>query len=319
MLGYRHHFHAGNAADTLKHMVLIFCLDYLRRKETPFLCVDTHGGRGLYRLDNREWEGGLGRLLGAEGLPPMAERYLRLCLGEAAAEEKGPERTDPEQAAGPGPAAETERPGGKQAAGEVFLYRGSPAIMKALLRPGDRLVCFELHPGDYPALKEFLAGPPRGGGSPGVKPPAAGKAEARKEDGPGGLKGLLPPPSGRGLILIDPAWELKSDYGEIPRRLGEALKRFPQGIYILWYPLLKKSTGEGLPEALEKIHPRRRCRVELYTPESANSPRGMYGSGLFIYNPPWTLKGALEETLPVLASRIGTGGGGWTLRWEPGV
>jgi 23S rRNA (adenine2030-N6)-methyltransferase len=291
MLGYRHCFHAGNAADTLKHMVLIFCLDYLRQKEKPFLCVDTHGGQGLYRLDNREWEGGVGRLLGAEGLPPMAERYLRLCLGEA-----GPED------------------GGAGAAGGALLYRGSPGVMKALLRPGDRLVCFELHPGDYPALKEFLEGPPRGPRGGG-----AGKAEARREDGPGGLRGLLPPPSGRGLVLIDPSWELKTDYGEIPRRLGEALKRFPQGIYILWYPLLKKPPEEGLPEALEKIQSRRRCRVELYTPGlvRGNSPRGMYGSGLFVYNPPWTLRAALEETLPVLAARVGSGGEGWKLRWEP--
>jgi 23S rRNA (adenine2030-N6)-methyltransferase len=126
MLAYRHSFHAGNAADALKHMVLIFCLDYLRQKEKPFLCVDTHAGRGLYRLDNREWEGGLGRLLGAEGLPPMAERYLRLCLGEVRPEQAAVEQGRPAWA------------GAAPGAGGVLLYRGSPAVMKALLRPGDR-------------------------------------------------------------------------------------------------------------------------------------------------------------------------------------
>jgi 23S rRNA (adenine2030-N6)-methyltransferase len=303
MLAYRHSFNAGNAADALKHMVLIFCLDYLRQKEKPFLCVDTHAGRGLYRLDNREWEAGLGRLLGAEGLPPMAERYLRLCLA--------PTVTANGEEAGGAPGA------GVSEAGGPLLYRGSPAVMKALLRPGDRLVCFELHPGDYPALKDCIEGPP--GAPSGAAHPAAGKAEARREDGPRGLRGLLPPPSGRGLILIDPSWELKGDYGEIPRRLGEALKRFPGGVYILWYPLLKKPPVEGFPAALEGLHARSWCRVELHTPEPPNSPRGMYGSGLFVYNPPWTLREALEETLPALAARMGTGETGWKLRWESGA
>jgi 23S rRNA (adenine2030-N6)-methyltransferase len=166
-------------------------------------------------------------------------------------------------------------------------------------------------------LKACLEGPGGEGGLPGLRRPAAGKAEARREDGPRGLRGLLPPPSGRGLILIDPSWELKSDYGEIPRRLEEALRRFPQGIYILWYPLLKKPPAAGFQEALEKIRPPRLCLIELYTPEPPNSPRGMYGSGLVICNPPWTLREALDETLPVLAARMGTGGTGWKLRWEP--
>ena len=281
---YRHGFHAGNAADVLKHGVLIFCLDYLRQKEKPFLCVDTHAGAGLYLLegknapDNREWKTGLGKLFPflpeREKLPAMAARYLELISSPPGV----PDR-----------------------------YRGSPLIMERLLRKGDRLVCFELHPEDVKTLARVTGG----------------RTEVRQEDGPGGLKALLPPPSRRGLVFIDPSWEEKDEYDAIPLAAGGAIRRFPEGVYIIWYPLLaspKNPSKAGLEvsAALLGNYAGRRCRVELDTtsrnkpPE--NSPRGMYGSGLVIYNPPWTLRPALEETLPFLASVLGSPGG-WRLDW----
>jgi 23S rRNA (adenine2030-N6)-methyltransferase len=280
VLSYRHEFHAGNAADVLKHEILIFCLDYLRQKEKAFLCVDTHAGAGLYLLDgksapdNREWERGLGKLLPLlqerDKIPAMTARYL-------------------EMNAGGGPA------------GAPGCYRGSPLIMATLLRKQDRLVCFELHPEDFKTLEQVTRG----------------RAEVRREDGPGGLKALLPPPSRRGLVLIDPAWEEKDEYRSVPLAAAGALRRFPEGIYIIWYPLLTlpknpSLAGLELSETLLGNYAGRRCRVELYTASrkhpAENSPRGMYGSGLVIYNPPWTLRTALEEALPFLASALGRTG-----------
>jgi 23S rRNA (adenine2030-N6)-methyltransferase len=299
MLSYRHGFHAGNHADVFKHIVLVFCLDYLAGKEKPLLCVDTHAGAGVYDLEegrNREWEGGIGKLTAA-ALPPMAARYLEVA-GLAGAAASG---------------------------GKARVYPGSPLITASLLRKQDRLVCCELHPADYKileaALNDFGASPERRDQAPVV--------ETRREDGPASLKALLPPPSRRGLILIDPSWEEKDEYETIPQALSAAVKRFPQGMYILWYPLLavpKTAAGEMLPETLMGLYGGNRCRAELRTAKPAGqqrswerslggrSPRGMYGSGLVVFNPPYTLKAALEGILPWLAETLGVGGSG-RLEW----
>ncbi|GHV80290.1 ribosomal RNA large subunit methyltransferase J [Spirochaetia bacterium] len=272
MLSYRHAFHAGNAADVLKHAVLTYCLDYLGQKETPFLAVDTHAGAGFYSLtegyaaQNREWERGIGRLVDQTALPPLLARYAALV---------------------------------KETLGvELPRYPGSPALIQRLLRGQDRAVCFELHPADFTALEENFS--------------ADHRFRLLREDGLGGLKALLPPPSRRACVFIDPPYEMKSDYAAVPEHLAEALRRFPTGMYITWYPLLGRrsgaeSGGEGaaLRETLLGLYGGNRCAVELRTakpPTLPASPR-MYGSGLVIYNPPWTLRGALEESLPVLVGR----------------
>jgi 23S rRNA (adenine2030-N6)-methyltransferase len=263
--------------------------------------VDTHAGAGLYSLregfsaQNREWENGVGKLINAAhkgALCAMLRRYLEVCVPA----QPGSSGTLPN---------------------EPDTYPGSPLIMARLLkasgrlleasgrlpRPADRLVCFELHPADYEACKVNLKD----------------RAELRQADGFAGLKALLPPPSRRGLIFIDPPYEVKDDYTRLPETIAAALKRFPSGVYIIWYPLLREQpAGAGdLPARLMDLYQGNRCRAELYTsaPDAApgNSPRKMYGSGLVIYNPPWTLKAALEETLPVLGALIGTGEDGFLI------
>jgi 23S rRNA (adenine2030-N6)-methyltransferase len=140
------------------------------------------------------------------------------------------------------------------------------------------------------------------------------------------LKALLPPPSRRGCIFIDPSYEVKDDYALLPEALGEGLKRFPGGMYIIWYPLLGrehpavrgKTGARELPETLMallgKSPCRRYCRAELRTAGARD--RGMYGSGLVIAHPPWTLRAALEEALPFLARLLGGAEGSWDLWWE---
>jgi 23S rRNA (adenine2030-N6)-methyltransferase len=293
MLGYRHAFHAGNPADVFKHSALIFCLEYLTRKETPLLCVDTHAGRGMYRLDegfaakNREWEGGANRFRRFRGpLPALLESWRMLAWADGAA-----------------PAADGMAP----AAGRAALwYPGSPEIFRRLLRGQDRVCCFELHPSDFAALEERFRHDRR--------------FRIGRKDGFEGLIALLPPSSRRGLIFIDPSYEMKEDFDRLPECLSGALRRFSTGTYLIWYPLLSGFPKSlRLPEGLMELYGGNRLRVELYTgtarPEDngasagqgGRSPRGMYGSGLVIYNPPWTLGPALEEALPFLAGKTPAG------------
>ncbi|WP_010256167.1 23S rRNA (adenine(2030)-N(6))-methyltransferase RlmJ [Treponema primitia] len=297
MLSYRHGFHAGNAADVLKHAVLMYCLDYLGQKEAPFLVIDTHSGAGRYSLtegyaaQNREWEQGVGRLLDQAVLPPLLDRYaalVRESLGAKFSAEFPP----------------------------AGRYPGSPALIQRLLRSQDRAVCFELHPADFAVLEDTL------------------KADKRfrvlREDGLGGLKALLPPPSRRGCVFIDPSYEMKSDYEAVPEKLIEALRRFPTGLYITWYPLLARRSGaelnddagegatqqEALRETLLGLYSGNRCAVELRTAAAGGGGKRLYGSGLVIYNPPFTLRKALDESLPALAELLREGQGSWDLRWE---
>ncbi|MDR2185412.1 MAG: 23S rRNA (adenine(2030)-N(6))-methyltransferase RlmJ [Treponema sp.] len=309
MLSYRHAFHAGGAADVLKHTVLVFCLDYLGQKEKPFLCVDTHAGAGLYPLtegyaaQNREWERGIGRLRAwGRKLPPALSRYLDLAEGSPAEGSGGPAET---------PAS-------------APVYPGSPGFIRKLLRPQDRAACFELHPADFARLYEDFGGDPR--------------FMIRRENGLAALKALLPPPSRRGCIFIDPSYEIKDDYRLIPKMLAEALGRFPQGIYIIWYPLLLDKTELSsvlrrsltLPEKLTALYGGNRCRIELRTGSAAvhdsavrdgvihdggeqKNAGALFGSGLIIYNPPWILRAAMDEALPALTEGLGCTG---RMSWE---
>ena len=311
MLGYRHAFHAGNPADVLKHSALIFCLEYLTRKETPLLCVDTHAGRGMYRLDegfaakNREWERGAGRLRRFRGTMPALLESWRVFVraGGTGVAAKDTAATD-------GAAAD----GGAMAADDGALwYPGSPEIFRRLLREQDRVCCFELHPSDFAALDEGFRHDRR--------------FRIDRQDGFKGLITLLPPPSRRGLVFIDPSYEMKEDFDRLPECLSGALRRFSTGTYLVWYPLLSAYPKSlRLPEGLMELYGGNRLRVELYTgaarPEDGGtspgqggrSPRGMYGSGLVIYNPPWTLGPALEEALPFLAEGPEGGERGWRIR-----
>lgn len=285
MLSYRHGFHAGSAADVLKHTVLVFCLEYLTKKEKALVCIDTHAGAGIYPInESGEWEKGMGKLYGFRGpgmiCPAPVLRYADL------------------------------------AAADKNLYPGSPLLAAKLLRAQDRLVCFELHPKEFTLLESAIAELKQ-------SLPNCPKTEVRREDGPASLKRLLPPKSGRGLVLIDPSWEENDEYTGIPNHISAALKRFARGTYIVWYPLLEKPKApqrgnETFGKTLLDLHSGGRCRAELYSTVSnrgIHSPRGMYGSGLVIYNPPWTLRHAFEEIMPFLAGVLMTEGK-WTLEWK---
>lgn len=280
MLSYRHGFHAGNHADVFKHLVLIECLDRLVKKDKPLLYIDTHAGAGSYRLH--------------EGYAAMNKEWAT-----------GIARLTASSQAGPVPAAITRYLSVVSRYAEPgTAYPGSPMIAATLLRAQDRLALFELHPNDSDPLSSLFAGDRR--------------VEARTTDGFGGLRALLPPPSRRALVLIDPSYELGEDYERVVASVGDALRRFATGVYVIWYPLLERDDARTLPGRLRSLSDRwvdARLRVRSSLP----GERGMAGSGLVVINPPWLLKENLVEALPYLAAILGIDyGAAWSVEASPG-
>ena len=279
MFSYRHAFHAGSHADILKHLTLIHLVEYLQEKPGALTIVDTHAGAGIYSLKDgfaavsKEAEGGILRLLQfIEAGNPTAQSVKKyLALIQA-----------------------------ENIEGELTTYPGSPFILARLLRPQDRLKLFELHPKEIDILRHNVSELTQ------VK-----QIDVYAEDSFARLKGLLPPPSRRGLVLIDPSYEDKQDYRYLEVAMEEALQRFATGCYAIWYPMLSRRESAALPDRMKKIaasHTRSWLHVELRV-ENAPGERRLQASGMFIINPPWTLEKHLAEALPILTKALGIDGG----------
>jgi len=156
---------------------------------------------------------------------------------------------------------------------------------------------YELHPTDYAILEENFAG-------------CGSRVLMHKADGFGALKALLPPPPRRALVLIDPPYEEKQDYQRVVTALQEGLKRFATGTYAVWYPQLQRSEAVQLPAELQRLPAKSWLHVALSVQTPSADGFGMYGSGLFIINPPWTLHATLQAVMPLLAARLGRDGQG---------
>jgi 23S rRNA (adenine2030-N6)-methyltransferase len=269
MLSYRHAFHAGNHADVLKHFVLVCLMRHLAQKDKPYWVIDTHAGAGAYGLDagyaaqNAEWEQGIARLWQRTDLPPALADYVELVRG-----------MNPKD--------------------RLNFYPGSPYLARELLRREDRLRLFELHPTDVALLGKTFNEGGKGGGH---------QVMVTLGDGFAGLKGLLPPPPRRALVLIDPSYEDKRDYPRVLDALKDSLKRFATGTYALWYPLLQRPEAQRLPERLHALKVEW-LDVRLSVARPGKEGFGMHGSGLFIVNPPWTLAATLKECMPVLQAAL---------------
>jgi 23S rRNA (adenine2030-N6)-methyltransferase len=317
MLSYRHAFHAGNHADVFKHLTLLACLRHFCRKDKSFLYADSHAGAGAYQLisgyaaQNREWADGIARLWdGAAALPLQSAPQSAPQSALQRAPQRATEmcRTAERVAAGPDcPGAISDylavldRLTAELGPGN---FPGSPVLAAAILRSQDRAVFWELHGSDHTLLADHFRYDRR--------------VEVRLADGFAGLRAVLPPSSRRGLILIDPPYELASDYRQVLETVHDGLKRFATGTYMVWYPLLDRSEARLLPTELAAIatpivKDAWLC-VELRVRSLVAGERGMAGSGLYIINPPWTLRTDLLAALPRLVEAFGRGAGaGWTL------
>jgi 23S rRNA (adenine2030-N6)-methyltransferase len=287
VLSYRHAFHAGNHADVLKHLILTRLLAYLTAKSgaapgapgippvlggkaKPLCYVESHAGPGLYRLD-----------------APQAQRN-REYLGGIARLWERPDLPAPL-------AAYTDLVRSLNPDGELLHYPGSPWFAQRLLRPGDRLVLHELHSSEIGPLRGNFAGDRR--------------VQVIEGDGYRGLIAALPPRERRGLALLDPAYEVKTDYRQVIETLTQAHRRFATGTYALWYPVVERRRRDDLERALARSGIPRIQRFELSVRPELRGP-GMGTSGMIVVNPPWTLMEELRPALAYLAEVLGEGGGG---------
>jgi 23S rRNA (adenine2030-N6)-methyltransferase len=285
MLSYRHAFHAGNHADVLKHMVTIQLLRYLGQKETPYMVIDTHAGGGVYALDgnyaskNAEYETGIAPLWERTDLPPLVADYVQL--------------------------VKDLNPSGK-----MRYYPGSPYCANQVMREQDRLRLFELHPTEVKVLADNFRKLEAHEAEQGRRPSARGKRVLiERGDGFLGLKALLPPPSRRALVLIDPPYEDKRDYQRVKETLQDALVRFPTGTYAVWYPILQRIESKQFSDRLKRLGAKSWLSVTLSICSPSPDGFGLHSSGMFVLNPPWTLEAALKESMPYLVKVLGRDSG----------
>jgi len=263
----------GNHADVLKHAVLLFCLDALQKKPTPFAVLDTHAGRGLYDLHSEEavrspeWQDGIARLWDWPNPPPLIARYIEAIRSF-------------------------------NSDGSLRTYPGSPALVTTNLRDDDLLMACELHPEDHAALKRAM--------------PRKANVQVHARDGWQALGALLPPTQKRGLVLIDPPYEAPDELQRTARELGPVLKRFGHGVYLIWRPLKSESALNAVDAETQAQGAREMLRADLWVDTPMPTGRLM-GSSVLLINPPFGLREALTEALPFLAEAMTKGRPGWRI------
>ena len=284
MFSYRHAFHAGNHADVLKHTVLLAVLRHLTQKDTALTVFDTHAGAGLYRLDGDY----------AQTSAEAAEGYLKL-VGSKLPSPVAPALQE---------YLDMVASFNKQSSHKV--YPGSPFIIHRVLqeRDRDKLKLFELHPADMHALEGNIG------------QLAVGRQVAVMcEDGFEGIKKFLPPPSRRALVFCDPSYEMKQDYGRVAEMVADSLLRFATGTYAVWYPIIPRPEAHDLPKKLKTLANKAGKSWLGATLTVKNSKLlqddvgdvirpGLPASGMFIINPPHTLKAALQLALPQMVNAL---------------
>jgi 23S rRNA (adenine2030-N6)-methyltransferase len=274
MLSYLHAFHAGNHADVLKHAVLTVVLDYLVRKDRSVLFVDTHAGAGRYDLRAER----------------SAQRHeYSTGIGRLWAQPEAVPSSLQRYLA----AVRALNPGGT-----LRHYPGSPWLAGALLRPRDYVRLYELHPQEYAQLRARFSG--------------LRNVRVEQADGLRALRAVLPPPGRRGVVLVDPSYEMKTDYRAVVTALTGAHRRFATGVYLLWYPVVSRMRVRRLEQDLVASGMRNILLAELCI--AADAPQGgMTGSGMLVINPPWPLADTLRTLLPYLQHTLAGPGGGFRL------
>jgi 23S rRNA (adenine2030-N6)-methyltransferase len=276
-MNYQHAFHAGNFADMHKHVVLSRILDYLRQKPSAFRVIDTHAGSGRYDLFGpeadraQEWRDGIGRVFGAI----RTNTYEQKVVQKDAAHALLAPYLDLIASLNPG--------------GDLRFYPGSPLIALALMRRQDRLIACELEPRAAALLKAVL------------------KSEARAKvlalDGWMALNANVPPKERRGVAIVDPPYEEKADFTRLSAVFAEAYRKWPTGIYVLWYPIKEREAPDALARRLRKLAIPKilRCEMMLGAPRT---DAGLVGSGLIVVNPPHVLEREMRSVLPALANLL---------------
>ena len=258
MLSYRHGYHAGNAADVLKHFILIYVLDYIKKKDKGFIFIDSHAGAGKYLISdpymqkNKEYLQGIKKILQLKNDNIFLKKYLDLIKSI-------------------------------NINSDLKIYPGSCYLAARSLRPNDNLYFFELHPKEFLNLKKNFENDSR--------------VIIENRDSYQRLNKLLPPKEKRAVILIDPSYELKDEYEKVLKMLSDCYKKFPLGVYIIWYPVLKSKKSEKFIFNVLKKKYKNLSHVEMITDNLNN---GMQGSGLFILNCPWSIENDIKKSLETI-------------------
>ena len=295
MFSYRHAFHAGNHADVLKHTVLIAMLGHLTQKDAALTVLDTHAGAGLYRLDGDY----------AQTSGEAADGILRLAhLREPTAQLSEVASKLVADGLAPALQAYLEMVGSFNNKGALRVYPGSPFIIQRVLGGRDKLKLFELHPTDAKTLAANI-----------VQLEAGRQVAVLSEDGFDGYKKFLPPPARRALVLCDPSYEIKSDYARVAALVADALTRFATGTYAVWYPIIPRPEAHDLPKKLKTLANKAGKswlgatltvkNSKLLQDDAGEVIRpGLPASGMFIINPPHSLKAGLQLALPQMVTLL---------------
>ncbi|WP_269580664.1 23S rRNA (adenine(2030)-N(6))-methyltransferase RlmJ [Roseibium sp. Sym1] len=276
-MNYRHAYHAGNIGDVLKHIVLARLISYFQRKDKAFRILDTHAGIGVYDLASEET-----RKTGEwqQGIAKVLDADM------------------------PAPVAELLEPWldvvrALNPEGGLRIYPGSPEVARRLLRKNDRLTLTELHPQDFRMLSEHFAGDHQ--------------VKAIHLDGWLAMGSFLPPKEKRGLVLIDPAFEVTDEFTRMGEAILKAYRKWPGGTYALWYPLKDARAIRRMHDSFADAGVKDVLALELTVGKSGPDTR-MLGSGMTLINPPYTLADEMRLVLPWLTDVLHQGpGAGWTV------
>lgn len=259
MLSYRHSFHAGNPADIIKHLVLANVLEYMTRKDKPLDYVDTHSGAGFFELSSSDAQ------KTQEYLDGIAKLWHYRGHNDAIKAFVDLVKSFNDDA--------------------LAFYPGSPKVAEQFLRRQDKGWFFELHPKDSVLLTDNLA--------------HKKSLRVRSEDGFKGLLGLVPPLSRRACVLMDPPYEIKTDYQQAAKMIIKAYKKFNSGTYMIWYPVVDRARIDLLEQTLIESGVSNVQLFELAT-SADTQEHGMTASGMIVINAPWTLKATMDSVLPEL-------------------
>ena len=267
MLSYRHGFHAGNHADVIKHLIYQYTLNYMGKKNKPFSVIDTHSGAGAYKLADE-----------------FADKNKEYETGIAKLWQlsSAPEAVTNYVNA-------IKRFNTESDAEGLSVYPGSPWFALDSLPLEGKAFFHELHPSDFDLLRQFVR--------------TNRYRKAIHGDGYKESVGLFPPPSKRGVVIVDPPYELKEDYKKVVTYLSQMWKRFSSGVYMLWYPVVDRYRIDQLEQELVQSGIRNVQLFELNIAADTDE-KGMTGSGMIVINPPWTLKQEMEEVLPFLTDTL---------------
>ena len=336
MLSYRHAFHAGNHADVFKHTLLVMLLERFNAKETPYTVIDTHSGSARYDLNDERAQKTLDAQNGILKLLETA-RYVEAQSPDR--EQPAPElslisRDDLQPSHKSFAAAALRELRSRECRSDFIdfqkyllfakvcldtgFYPGSPEIERAFMRAKDCLILSELHPDEIGALQRNMR----------LNAAATENAPAvhiHHRDGFEALRALTPPKTKRGIVFCDPSYEDTSDWEKAATALIETHKRWASATLALWYPLVavKKiergamkqkiiaeikggKTERGILDALLCVNTENSHRESALKDVNHSEPPRLYGSGMFVVNPPWKLDEKLGAVLPRLAEALGT-------------